>query len=712
MSLILYCYYDFIDGVDNSNYAVRQVDIAAEVTEEITLSVDGVVQIISPSTAEQRLVKKNKLKAKETLLMALPDKHQLEFNIHRDAKTLMEAIEKRNKSDLEEQSLDDLFDNLKIYKAEVKGSSTSRQNTQNIDFVSLNNSDSTNESVNAVPSVSAISSKATVSTLPNLVAMIGAFRLKKNLLIMHLWHMPHLAHQVLQDLINRDNALVELRKKFEKAKKEKDDLKLTLEKFWTSSKNLSKLLKSQVIDKTGLCYDSQVFNSQVFDCEELHSHEFDNSVPKSLKNDRLVPTTVLQSTIKSPRPVKHVVNKAHSPIRRPINHIPITKNSNFYKKVTTVKVNKVNVVQGSKGNAKKASANWLQKPKYFEETNGGYVAFGGNPKGGKITGKCKIKTGNLDFDDVYFVKELKFNLFSISQMCDKKNKVLFVDIECVVLSSDYKMPHENHVLRRVPRENNIYNVDLKSVVPSRDLTCLFAKATLDEVLVTKHHNKTPYELLLGRTPSIGKVRKETVSAQKYVLLPLWSTGSQDPQNTNADIDDGAFDVKENENNVHVSPSGSGKADNKKHDEKAKRDDKGKNPVDSPIGVRDLRAEFEAFSSNSTNRVNVVSTPVTVAGPNLNNNTNSFNIASPFDTAVSPPFGIARKFSIVDPSKYPDDPNMTELEDIVYSDDKEDVGAEANLSNLETNIPVNPILTTRVYKDHPVNQIISDLNLAP
>nr|GFA97476.1 ribonuclease H-like domain-containing protein [Tanacetum cinerariifolium] len=74
----------------------------------------------------------------------------------------------------------------------------------------------------------------------------------------------------------------------------------------------------------------------------------------------------------------------------------------------------------------------------FEELNGGYVTFGGNPKGGKITGKGKIKTGKLDFDDVYFVKELKFNLFSVSQMCDKKNNVLFTDTECLVLSFDFK----------------------------------------------------------------------------------------------------------------------------------------------------------------------------------------------------------------------------------------------------------------------------------
>nr|GEZ01942.1 putative ribonuclease H-like domain-containing protein [Tanacetum cinerariifolium] len=116
----------------------------------------------------------------------------------------------------------------------------------------------------------------------------------------------------------------------------------------------------------------------------------------------------------------------------------------------------------------------------FEALNGGYVAFGGNPKGGKITDKGKIKTGKLDFDDVYFVKELKFNLFSVSQMCDKKNSVLFTDTECLVLSSDFKLPDASQVLLRVPRENNMYNVNLNNIIPSGDLTCLFAKATLDE----------------------------------------------------------------------------------------------------------------------------------------------------------------------------------------------------------------------------------------
>nr|GFB72482.1 ribonuclease H-like domain-containing protein [Tanacetum cinerariifolium] len=113
----------------------------------------------------------------------------------------------------------------------------------------------------------------------------------------------------------------------------------------------------------------------------------------------------------------------------------------------------------------------------FKELNGGYVAFGGNPKGGKITSKGKIKTGKLDFDDVYYVKELKFNLFNVSHICDKKNNVLFTDTKCLVLSSDFKLPDASQVLLRVPRENNMYNVNIKNIIPSGDLTCLFAKAT-------------------------------------------------------------------------------------------------------------------------------------------------------------------------------------------------------------------------------------------
>nr|GFC13290.1 ribonuclease H-like domain-containing protein [Tanacetum cinerariifolium] len=84
-----------------------------------------------------------------------------------------------------------------------------------------------------------------------------------------------------------------------------------------------------------------------------------------------------------------------------------------------------------------------------------------------------------------------------------------------------------------------------------------------------------------------KVRKENVPSQQYLLLPL---------------------------------CGNDKIDFKKHDEKAKRDDRGNSPLDSPTRVRDLRAKFEEFSINSTNRVNDVSAPVTPVGPNPTNST--------------------------------------------------------------------------------------------
>ncbi|GJR77398.1 putative ribonuclease H-like domain-containing protein [Tanacetum coccineum] len=116
----------------------------------------------------------------------------------------------------------------------------------------------------------------------------------------------------------------------------------------------------------------------------------------------------------------------------------------------------------------------------YEDFNGGFVAFGSDPKGGKITGKGKIKTANLDFDDVYFVDELKFNLFSVSQMCDKKNSVLFTESECLILSPSFKLLDESQVVLRAPRKDDVYSLDLKNIVPSGGITCLYANATADE----------------------------------------------------------------------------------------------------------------------------------------------------------------------------------------------------------------------------------------
>nr|GEY69498.1 putative ribonuclease H-like domain-containing protein [Tanacetum cinerariifolium] len=338
------------------------------------------------------------------------------------------------------------------------------------------------------------------------------------------------------------------------------------------------------------------------------------------------------------------------------------------------------------------------------------VAFGRNPKGGKITGKGKIKTGKLDFYDVYFVNELKFNLFSVSQMCDKKNNVLFTDTECVVLSSNFKLLDENHVLLRVPRENNMYNADQTNI--KREFS---VARTPQQNGVAERKNRTLIEaartMLADSLLPISFWAEEVINAcyvqNRSMNYQPVVAGNQPNHSADADA---TFDVKKNENEVQVSPSSSDKP--QKHDEKAKREANGKSHVDLSTGVRDLRADFEEFLVNSTNRVNVASAPVTVVGPNLTNNTNSFNAASPFDDVVSPNFEIGEKYLFVDPSQYPNDPDMPALEDIVYSDDEEDVGVEADFSNLETNIFVSPITTTIVHKDHPVSQIIGELTIAP
>ncbi|GJV60829.1 ribonuclease H-like domain-containing protein [Tanacetum coccineum] len=120
---------------------------------------------------------------------------------------------------------------------------------------------------------------------------------------------------------------------------------------------------------------------------------------------------------------------------------------------------------------------------YFKEFDEGYVTFGGGAHGGRISGKGTLKTDSHDFEDVYSINELKFNLFSVPQMCDKKNYVIFTDTECLVLSPNFKLPDESQILLKIPRKDNMYSFDMKNIVPKESLTCLVAKDALDESML-------------------------------------------------------------------------------------------------------------------------------------------------------------------------------------------------------------------------------------
>ncbi|GKE99441.1 retrovirus-related pol polyprotein from transposon TNT 1-94, partial [Tanacetum coccineum] len=145
-----------------------------------------------------------------------------------------------------------------------------------------------------------------------------------------------------------------------------------------------------------------------------------------------------------------------------------------------------------------------------------------------------------------------------------------------------------------------------------------------------------------------KARMETISSKDYILLPFWPTDLPLSQNSKSSPDARFKPLGDNEKKVAEEP---GKEGGDSSNDQEKED-----------------------NVNSINEVNIVGAKTSI--------------------------------------ELLDDPNIPELEDIVYSDDDEDVGAEADMNNLNTFMPVSPIPTTRIHKDHLVEQIIRDLNLAP
>ncbi|KAI3665306.1 hypothetical protein L6452_43930 [Arctium lappa] len=123
----------------------------------------------------------------------------------------------------------------------------------------------------------------------------------------------------------------------------------------------------------------------------------------------------------------------------------------------------------------------------FKRIDGGHVAFGDNPVGGKINGKGNVSKGKMIFEDVYYVEQLRYNLLSVSQVCDKKHSILFNDTECIILAPGFKVVDESMILLRTPRKDNVYCLDLESVVSDSSLNFLFSKASVDE---SSHWHRT------------------------------------------------------------------------------------------------------------------------------------------------------------------------------------------------------------------------------
>ncbi|GJX59970.1 hypothetical protein Tco_0291360, partial [Tanacetum coccineum] len=460
-----------------------------------------------PATIEEKQDRRNEMKARGTLLMALPNKDQLKFYSYTDAKFLMEAIEKsqleiqgkvntqedmnlkilrslpsewkthdliwRNKQEIETISLDDLYNNLKIYEPEISASSSTSQNLQNVAFVSSNSTNSnsnTNEADNTAYGVSSAHTQSNPTFRDNLSdavnvnssrghaeagckwsrvecdseklplenamvaqdewngGMIGATKLEEGasyinfaLIALKIFRKffqfqiseglesveARLAHYkkneaVFEESINvlnlevklRYNVLVENKKKLEKAEKEIDEFKLTLEKFQNSSKSLNNLLESQFIDKfkTGLGYNADsstaaspavksfVNSSEIrFVPQEVLTKSSKINTAGASVNIAVRPVNTAGSkpTVNHPRPISNAYKKGYSQVTRPFSKYSEYKNSIFNKNVNTVRVKDTTardraVVSENKGkrvNVVKASACWVWKAKNSSASN-------------------------------------------------------------------------------------------------------------------------------------------------------------------------------------------------------------------------------------------------------------------------------------------------------------------------------------------------------
>nr|GEX95767.1 hypothetical protein [Tanacetum cinerariifolium] len=161
-----------------------------------TRVIEGVLQPVAPTTAEQRLARKNELKARGSSFESLDQIHNRLHKLISQLEILGVSLSQedinlkflrslpnewrnhtliwRNKINLEEQSLDDLFNSLKIYEAEVKSNFSASTTIQNIAFVSSSNTDRTNDPISGSASVYAIGAKIHVSALPNVDTLSNA----------------------------------------------------------------------------------------------------------------------------------------------------------------------------------------------------------------------------------------------------------------------------------------------------------------------------------------------------------------------------------------------------------------------------------------------------------------------------------------------------------------------------------------------------------
>ncbi|GJX82213.1 hypothetical protein Tco_0331694 [Tanacetum coccineum] len=405
----------------------------------------------------------------------------------------------------------------------------------------------------------------------------------------------------------------------------------------------------------------------------------------SVNTARPINTAYLRPIMNSARTVSNVFNRAHSHVRRPFNKFTTNKNSNLNEKVNTVRRNVTTVGskavvsdnKGNEANAIKASACWVWRPKKkvldygnpqlelqekgvidsgcsnhmtgnkshlsdYEEIDGGLVAFRGDPKGGKITGKGKINTGCY-----------------LSSLNNKHPYELFLVKTCLKL-------HDNHMGCPVTILNTIDHLgkfDRKVdkgffIGYSTNSKAFRIFNSRTRIVKENMHIKFSEETsnIAGNGPNWLFNIDALTKSMNYEIVVAGNqsngiTGIKACENV------GKVDYSKDSPDLGFKPSG----------EEEKKDDEQLENKDSEVpNTNEPRVNQEQYeninSTNSTNNINIVSSTV--------------NIASIMDNAID-------ENTIY---RCVDDPNMPNLEEIVYLEDDEGVGAEADMNNLDTLMP--------------------------
>ncbi|GJR82135.1 putative ribonuclease H-like domain-containing protein, partial [Tanacetum coccineum] len=521
-------------------------------------------------------------------------------------------------------------------------------------------------------------------------------------------------------------------------------------------------------------------------------------VAASISTARPVNIVAPKSKVNDALPITYSYFKAHSPAKRIFNQKSAAKTNNFNEKVNTARVNNVTitgpkaVVSAAVGNGENVVKHMTGNKSFltdYQEIDDGFVAFGGSPKGGKVTGKGKIRTGKLDFEDVYFVKELKFSwvfflatkdetcgilktfITGIENQINHKVKIIRCDNGTEFKNNDMnqfcgmKGIKREFSVARTPQQNGVAERKNRTLIENR-------------VLVTKPHNKTPYELLHGRPPSISFMRPfgcpvtilntldplgkfdgkadegffvgYSINSKAFRVFNtrtrkveenLHITFLENKPNVAGNGPDWLFDIDLLTNSMNYELVTIGNQTNKntgnkdngtqqyimlpllynspQSSEDAVADDAGKKTNEEPTNEGERNSqEKEGGALNKEDDQNVqdfrakLDNLLVQQKEGYANNTNR-------DSTISPSVSTAGQ-NFTNADDLPTDPLMLDLEDTanllntgIFSGayDDEDVGAEADLNNLETTINVSHIPTTIIHKDHSKDHIIRDINSA-